>query len=592
MTEVSSEPVKKAGAALGPEEIRAAVLRLKDREPFRSAPQLTAFLNYVVDETLSGRSEEIKGYSIATLALGRPESFDPQTDPIVRVQAGRLRQALAEYDSLHADEVIISLPKGTYVPSFSRRALMQPEAQPEPPVQIGPSPQLSDTAARKRSATLARDRRLTAALVAFLSICATLIGLYAFGYLRRESVPVAYVPPSIFPEIVIDETYSGVSAEEAASVSERLRDAIARFDDIVVVREQVDYANGQLLPPPTEVGTQLRLRLFVSEAQPGFKRYSARLVEQKDQSVIWSREFDPIAAGSAGEEFRTNLIRYIASTVAQPFGVVHGYTRRVLPTMAYTDTPYRCLLASFEYQLLRSRNKHEATLACVEDNLKRFPGVAALHSQRAYLLVESYRFGFVSPHRSLLDEALRSARLGVRLAPASARAHQSLFTTLFVRKDLAGAWRAANKALELNPFDTETQAEYGSRLILSGQVQKGIDVIDKAYVLNPAPPPSVMTIKAFGLHMAGRLDEALKLSEALKWSEFPLAMMGRVVLAQARNDREDGALALRIMNEQFPAIVADVHGYLERSNLEPTIAARAAALFGSAVSWASTIGKS
>jgi tetratricopeptide (TPR) repeat protein len=591
MTEVSPQPEKMADGAFDPDEVRAALLRLKDREPFKSAPQLTAFLNYVVEETLAGRSHEIKGYSIATLALGRPESFDPQTDPIVRVQAGRLRHALAEYDSAHDDAVIISLPKGTYVPSFARRTVSQSDSTPQPRLQSPLSPH-SGVIARKRLAAHARARRLTAALVGFLSISATLIGLYAFGYLRKEPIPVAYVPPSIFPEIVIDEINSGFGGQEAASVAERLRDAIARFDDIVVVREQIDYANGQLLPPPPALGAQLRLRLFVADAQPGFRRYSARLVEQQDQSIVWSREFDPIASGQAGEEHRSNLIRYIASSIAQPYGVVHGYTRRILPTKVYADTPYHCLLASFEYQLLRSKTKQQETLTCIEENLKRFPGVAALHSQRAYLLIEAYRFGFVSADRRILDEALKSARLGVRLAPASARAHQSLFTTLFVRKELPAAWRAANRALELNPFDTETQAEYGSRLILSGQIEKGIDVIDRAYVLNPAPPPAVMTIKAFGLHMAGRLDEALKLSEALKWSEFPLAMMGRIVLAQARNDRDDGALGLRIMQEQFPSVIADVHGYLERSNLEPTLAARAAALFNSAVGWASSLARS
>jgi hypothetical protein len=102
-------------------------------------------------------------------------------------------------------------------------------------------------------------------------------------------------------------------------------------------------------------------------------------------------------------------------------------------------------------------------------------------------------------------------------------------------------------------------------------------VIDQAFVLNPAPPPSLMTIKAFGLHMTGRIDEALKLSESLKWTEFPLTVMGRIVLAQSRNDGEDGELALRIIKEKFPSVVTDVRDYLERSNLEPTLAARASA---------------
>jgi hypothetical protein len=103
-------------------EIRACLRNMLAAAPFRDSPQLASFLSFVVDETLSGRGNDLKGYSIATLALGRPESFDPQTDPIVRVQAGRLRQAMAEYAAANPDEpVTIHLEKGAYAPLFSLR---------------------------------------------------------------------------------------------------------------------------------------------------------------------------------------------------------------------------------------------------------------------------------------------------------------------------------------------------------------------------------------------------------------------------------------------------------------------------------------
>lgn len=86
------------------------------------SPQLRAMLKYVVNETLAGRASAIKAYSIAVDVLGRDEDFDPGTDTIVRVQAGRLRAALDEYyeDEGRARPVRITLPKGTYVPRFER----------------------------------------------------------------------------------------------------------------------------------------------------------------------------------------------------------------------------------------------------------------------------------------------------------------------------------------------------------------------------------------------------------------------------------------------------------------------------------------
>jgi TolB-like protein/Tfp pilus assembly protein PilF len=82
------------------------------------------FLRYVVSETLAGRGERIKAYSIATEVFGRGRDFDAQNDPVVRVEAGRLRRALELYYLLAGrdDPVQIDMPKGGYKPIFRRRS--------------------------------------------------------------------------------------------------------------------------------------------------------------------------------------------------------------------------------------------------------------------------------------------------------------------------------------------------------------------------------------------------------------------------------------------------------------------------------------
>src|SRR4051812_39844885 len=98
------------------EEIRAALERMASSEAFRGSPQLVAFLRYVVEATLRGTADRIKGYTIAVEALGRGENFDPQADPIVRVEAMRLRRALGRYyaNGGKRDAVLIELPLGSY----------------------------------------------------------------------------------------------------------------------------------------------------------------------------------------------------------------------------------------------------------------------------------------------------------------------------------------------------------------------------------------------------------------------------------------------------------------------------------------------
>jgi Malectin domain len=87
---------------------------------FSRAPNLASFLQYVCERYLDGHAGEIKEYSIAVEALGRPADFDQKKDSIVRVEAHKLRKRLSEYYAgLGADHPIqIVIPNGQYAPQF------------------------------------------------------------------------------------------------------------------------------------------------------------------------------------------------------------------------------------------------------------------------------------------------------------------------------------------------------------------------------------------------------------------------------------------------------------------------------------------
>ena len=107
--------------APAPEEIRTAVEHMIASEVFSRSPQLGAFLRFVTDATLSGKSDRIKAYTIGVEVLRRDTSFDPQLDPIVRVEATRLRRAIERYYAGpgQSDAIIIDLPRGKRVSVFA-----------------------------------------------------------------------------------------------------------------------------------------------------------------------------------------------------------------------------------------------------------------------------------------------------------------------------------------------------------------------------------------------------------------------------------------------------------------------------------------
>src|ERR1700761_1123003 len=103
------------------DEITAQLSRILESPTFAGLARSKSFLKYVVEQTLAGKGQKLKQYSIATSALGRDTAFDPELDPVVRLEAGKLRRALESYYVRDggSDRVHISIPKGGYVPTFS-----------------------------------------------------------------------------------------------------------------------------------------------------------------------------------------------------------------------------------------------------------------------------------------------------------------------------------------------------------------------------------------------------------------------------------------------------------------------------------------
>lgn len=100
--------------------VKAALTHLLGSCDLKLSERNRRFLAFVVSETLSGRAGRIKAYSVGVDVFGRSENFDPSTDPIVRIEATRLRAALtAYYDGVGADDVVrISIHPGSYIPIF------------------------------------------------------------------------------------------------------------------------------------------------------------------------------------------------------------------------------------------------------------------------------------------------------------------------------------------------------------------------------------------------------------------------------------------------------------------------------------------
>lgn len=148
--------LKSAIAPLSEREVREQIERITSSTAFRTSDRLKHFLTFVSSQSLQGKGDNLKEYAVGVQVFGRETAFDPRTDPVVRVQARRLRARLERYyrEEGENDGVVIDLPKGGYAPVFRRR---QGTASPKP---LGPPAPQDNTVTVSEIADLSTDRTL------------------------------------------------------------------------------------------------------------------------------------------------------------------------------------------------------------------------------------------------------------------------------------------------------------------------------------------------------------------------------------------------------------------------------------------------
>lgn len=128
---------EKAGSAsadwdLSHDAIRMQLRKMLSSDLFARSERMSRFLSFTVEQHLAGNAGNLKEYLIGVEVFDKPDTLDPRLDPIVRVEAGRLRAKLREYYETDGreDQILILFPARTYAPSFQRRTSAAPSATP------------------------------------------------------------------------------------------------------------------------------------------------------------------------------------------------------------------------------------------------------------------------------------------------------------------------------------------------------------------------------------------------------------------------------------------------------------------------------
>lgn len=451
-------------------DVRRALERILASPDFSVPDRVADFLKYVVEETLQGREEKIKAFTVAVDVFGRDDAFDPQSDPVVRIEAARLRRALERYYLLAGqdDPIHIDIPKGSYVPAFRIRKKAIPAVQPDTP---------------KR--TVARKWVLLAAVVPVL-----LLAVFAIATLFWSDPPGAELNASPLGPRVLVLPFSNLgnnatSRLYAAAITDELIGALSQFKEIAIFGIQT--ARGVANQDIDVLRDKLRVDyLLEGSARTGLDevRVSVRLIQTSSKAVIWSRTYEYKLTASALFEIPIETAEAVARAIAQPQGLVFSEVASKQNLPPDDLDAYLCSLSYYVYRDSPNAAAHRDLTDCLNSAVVRFPTYATAWALLAQIYIDEVRFGF-NPEPGASELALKAARQAVDIDPGSARSLQALATVLFYVGRPDEALEYAAQAIAMNPNDSDMLGQIGQLFGLSGQKERGRELLEKALALNP-----------------------------------------------------------------------------------------------------------
>ena len=507
--------------AVDPDVVHATVERIVASAAFGRSDQLVRFLRFIVAETLAGRADRLKEYTIGVEALGRSPKFDPTADSVVRVQARQLRFKLAEYfaGEGRSDPVRIELPKGSYVPTFQAAVSPVAEARSEAgsadaaPTTNSPAPDPAVAASRRqRVLSWRRPGPLLAAAVAGIVI----IG--AISVPRRshssdadqESADTSELRDAPHSVVVLPFlNLTGDPHEDYVSdgVTDELTAALANVRDLRVVARTSAYQFKSRATDIRAIGRQLGVESVLegSVRRTGdVLRVTVQLSRAADGVHLWAASFD--------EPYRNVLTadEAVARAVVREFGrVVTPELALSAPALPTHDSEAYNLYLQARYfynrrdsaSMLRARDLFERAIGRDSDFALAYAGLSALYATMAIN-------GALLPGKGPpLAEA--AARRALALDPNVPEAHATLGAMrAFAHWDWAGADSEFRRALELNPNSTSAHSAYAITLMARGRIDEALAQLRYAGRLDPLSYPTAYSIGE-ALYYGRRWNEAL-----------------------------------------------------------------------------------
>ena len=469
--------------------------RILASEGFRRSDRQTALLRFLVTRVCQGHPEPVKEYELGIEVFGRPISYDPRTDPIVRVGMRELRTRLSRYYATEGvtDPIRIEQPKGRYCVVFTSPGPV-PESEAAPPEPMPP-------ATGKGWHRLAHVSLFLASSILIASAFAGVLGMRddpAAGSVNLEAPAVAVLP---FVNLSGDARHDYFSD----GLTDELVSALMRVEGLRVTGRTSAFALKGASAAPQEIGRTLGADALLSGSvrRAGDRvRIAARLTSSQDGFELWSRTFEATIADLLSIQVDT------ARSVAQALRLRLDPSSGQAFIRRSNDDPrtYDLYLQARYLAQTREKDRLLESIPVFEQAITLDPGYALAHAG----LADAYGVLAFNGHTepaAAIARAREAARRALAFDPTLGEALAQLaHLAAFVDWDWALAERQFRQALELTPSHPRIHAWFGQALVVQGRFDEGLSELLVAQRLDPLAPSLTYGLGEAYLY-AGRHDE-------------------------------------------------------------------------------------
>jgi len=289
---------------------------------------------------------------------------------------------------------------------------------------------------------------------------------------------------------VLPFKYGGSNADLAAladGISEEIGTGLSRFRYLSVVASasasRLKGEGGDERAVAAKLGARYVLEGSIRGGGSAI-RVSAQLVDAQTGAQLWSETFNRDLQASSVFEAQDDIAARIVATVADSYGVlVHAMRSAIRQKDDAHLTPLEWQFQYFAYREQITPSAHAELRGRLERAVERDGRQSDLWACLAQIHVDAYAFGFQGDATSL-DRALAAARRAVELDRSNQFALVALAQTHFFRQDLAAFGPAAERAMALNPLNTDAVGILGLQIVHTGEFERGAAIVRRAMELN------------------------------------------------------------------------------------------------------------